>query len=175
MNSQEVRSLYTKLVPSAVAHQEFWQRYFYKLDALERAERKRTALMERADRSGTEEEEDLSWGDDESESEEKKETKAADVSAGAVAQKTISGATNVISSASSDSPVLVPGNKDSSVASTATTPAGQTNPAKTAAQQQLESDDWEKEFDIDMTEEEIAKALQKDGGADDDENLDDWD
>merc|ERR1712226_1017870 len=69
VNSQEVRSLYTKLVPSAVAHQEFWQRYFYKLDALERAERKRSALMERADRSGTEEEDDLSWGDENSDDE----------------------------------------------------------------------------------------------------------
>merc|ERR1712027_105245 len=71
VNSQEVRSLYTKLVPSAVAHQEFWQRYFYKLDALERAERKRTALMERAERSGTEEEDDLSWGDEENSDDEK--------------------------------------------------------------------------------------------------------
>merc|ERR1712131_352667 len=106
VNSQEVRSLYTKLVPSAVAHQEFWQRYFYKLDALERAERKRTALMERADRSGTEEEEDLSWGDDEGESEEKKEQKSQDTPATAVSKMKISEGVNVISSASSDSPVL---------------------------------------------------------------------
>ena len=65
--SQEVRSLYTKLVPSAVAHQIFWQRYFYKLDALERAERRRTALMERAGKSEEEDDEDLSWGSDEGE------------------------------------------------------------------------------------------------------------
>jgi hypothetical protein len=182
VNSQEVRSLYTKLVPSAVAHQEFWQRYFYKLDALERAERKRTALMERAERSGTEEEDDLSWGDDndsengetgkldvtptpestnvdvELNSDEKSVIKSIDTLK--IDEKTNPPSNN------SESPVMVQSiNKEEELSTTS---------KKSAAQQVLESDDWEKEFDIDMTEEEIAKALNDDAVDGEEENLDDW-
>lgn len=187
VNSQEVRSLYTKLVPSAVAHQEFWQRYFYKLDALERAERKRTALMERAERSGTEEEDDLSWGDDNDS--ENGETGKLDVTPTptpmddltnvdvqenvdeksvikSIDSLKVDGKNNP-SSNNSESPVMVQSvnNKDEE----------STTSKKSAAQQVLESDDWEKEFDIDMTEEEIAKALNNDAGDGEEENLDDWD
>ncbi|KAJ3612961.1 hypothetical protein NHX12_019218 [Muraenolepis orangiensis] len=35
VNSPSIRSLYTKMVPAAVAHSEFWQRYFYKVFQLE--------------------------------------------------------------------------------------------------------------------------------------------
>jgi hypothetical protein len=64
----EVRALYSKLVPSAVAHNDFWTRYFYKLSMLETAESKRQSLVERAT---TDEEEDLeSWGDSDSETDE---------------------------------------------------------------------------------------------------------
>uniref|UniRef100_A0A8C2WPK8 BSD domain containing 1 n=1 Tax=Cyclopterus lumpus TaxID=8103 RepID=A0A8C2WPK8_CYCLU len=35
VNSPSIRALYTKMVPAAVAHSEFWQRYFYRLFQLE--------------------------------------------------------------------------------------------------------------------------------------------
>ena len=152
--------------------------YFYKLDALERAERKRTALMERAERSGTEEEDDLSWGDDENEETDNKldttptnETQQSQENS----EKVIKSIDNLkletkTESNSSESPVMVQSinNKESRVESSKSA-------TKSAAQQVLESDDWEKEFDIDMTEEEIAKALKNDGGDGEEENLDDWD
>lgn len=138
VTSQEMRSLYTKLVPSAVAHQEFWQRYFYKLDALERAERRRTALMERAEKSGTEEDDNLSWGSETDESEEdKKEDDKEECFDENASEK-------------SESPVVI---------------------EKATEKQRVESDDWEKEFDIDMTEDEIQAALKSSGG---EGNIDDW-
>ncbi|XP_070555111.1 BSD domain-containing protein 1-like [Ptychodera flava] len=63
--SDEVRSLYTKLVPSAASHGDFWHRYFYKIHQLEQDEARRNALKERAEiTSKTFTEEDLGWGDE---------------------------------------------------------------------------------------------------------------
>ncbi|GFS65683.1 BSD domain-containing protein 1-B [Trichonephila inaurata madagascariensis] len=45
----EVRDIYDKLVPTSVSHLEFWQRYFYRVHLLRKAEAKRTDLMRRAD------------------------------------------------------------------------------------------------------------------------------
>ena len=57
----QVRSLYTKLVPSAISHADFWQRYFYKIHQLEKDEERRAALKKRADASNHE----LEWDGDE--------------------------------------------------------------------------------------------------------------
>ncbi|GFW09553.1 BSD domain-containing protein 1 [Trichonephila clavipes] len=45
----EVRDIYDKLVPTSVSHLEFWQRYFYRVHLLRKAEAKRTDLMRLAD------------------------------------------------------------------------------------------------------------------------------
>ncbi|CAK8691265.1 unnamed protein product [Clavelina lepadiformis] len=60
LDSKEVRSLYTKLVPEAVSHVDFWTRYFYKKDELEKAEQRRVSIMERAAAKDTE----LTWDDE---------------------------------------------------------------------------------------------------------------
>ncbi|PIK45048.1 putative BSD domain-containing protein 1 [Apostichopus japonicus] len=63
-NSQ-VRSIYTKLVPAAVSHGEFWSRYFYKVHLLDQDEARRNALKERAEMTSSQHlEEDLGWGDE---------------------------------------------------------------------------------------------------------------
>ncbi|XP_077991329.1 BSD domain-containing protein 1-like isoform X2 [Glandiceps talaboti] len=63
--SDEVRSIYTKLVPSAASHADFWHRYFYKVHQLDQDEARRAALKERAEISSkTFTEEDLGWGDE---------------------------------------------------------------------------------------------------------------
>ncbi|KAJ8033020.1 BSD domain-containing protein 1 [Holothuria leucospilota] len=63
-NSQ-VRSIYTKLVPAAVSHAEFWSRYYYKVHKLDQDEARRTALKERADMTSSQTfDEDLGWGDE---------------------------------------------------------------------------------------------------------------
>lgn len=160
--STEVRSLYTKHVPAEVAHQEFWMRYFYKLDALERAERRRNALMERADKSGTEDDEELSWGDEDSSNEEeskpKEQSKPKEDSSGG------SGSSLQII----DKEIL----NNEEIVVVQNTEALKID-KKTDSKTPLESDDWEKEFeieDLDMSEAEIEKVLENN----EHENLDDW-
>ncbi|XP_029982833.1 BSD domain-containing protein 1 [Sphaeramia orbicularis] len=51
VNSPSIRALYTKMVPAAVAHSEFWQRYFYKVFQLDQEEARRVALKQRAEQS----------------------------------------------------------------------------------------------------------------------------
>lgn len=59
LTSPSVRALYTKMVPAAVSHTEFWQRYFYKLYQLEQEEARRGALKQRAEQ--TTHTEELGW------------------------------------------------------------------------------------------------------------------
>ncbi|XP_074516129.1 BSD domain-containing protein 1 isoform X2 [Sebastes fasciatus] len=49
VNSPSVRALYTKMVPVAVSHSEFWQRYFYRVFQLDQEEARRVALKQRAE------------------------------------------------------------------------------------------------------------------------------
>ncbi|KAM5179983.1 BSD domain-containing protein 1 isoform 2-T2 [Mantella aurantiaca] len=51
VSSPSIRALYTKMVPAAVSHSEFWQRYFYKVHQLEQEEARRDALKQRAEQS----------------------------------------------------------------------------------------------------------------------------
>ncbi|XP_041828082.1 BSD domain-containing protein 1 isoform X2 [Melanotaenia boesemani] len=63
VNSPSIRALYTKMVPAAVAHSEFWQRYFYKVFQLDQEEARRVALKQRAEQSAHTE--TLGWEEEE--------------------------------------------------------------------------------------------------------------
>ncbi|KFP10881.1 BSD domain-containing protein 1, partial [Egretta garzetta] len=63
--SPSIRALYTKMVPVAVSHSEFWQRYFFKVHRLEQDEARREALKQRAEQSIHQEE--PGWEEDEEE------------------------------------------------------------------------------------------------------------
>ncbi|XP_056283069.1 BSD domain-containing protein 1 isoform X2 [Pseudoliparis swirei] len=63
VSSPSIRALYTKMVPVAVAHSEFWQRYFYRVFQLEQEEARRLALKQRADQ--TAHTETLGWEEEE--------------------------------------------------------------------------------------------------------------
>ncbi|KAI4880400.1 hypothetical protein NFI96_030782, partial [Prochilodus magdalenae] len=63
VSSPSIRALYTKMVPAAVAHSEFWQRYFYKVFQLDQEEARRVALKRRAEE--TTQSESLGWEEDE--------------------------------------------------------------------------------------------------------------
>ncbi|XP_023698290.1 BSD domain-containing protein 1 [Paramormyrops kingsleyae] len=65
VNSPSIRALYTKMAPAAVAHSEFWQRYFYKVFQLDQEEARRVALKQRAER--TAHSESPRWEEDEEE------------------------------------------------------------------------------------------------------------
>ncbi|XP_070620568.1 BSD domain-containing protein 1 isoform X3 [Erythrolamprus reginae] len=64
-NSPSIRSLYSKMVPVAVSHSEFWQRYFYKVHQLQQEELRREALKQRAEQSVHSE--DPGWEEEEEE------------------------------------------------------------------------------------------------------------
>ncbi|XP_047467424.1 BSD domain-containing protein 1 isoform X2 [Mugil cephalus] len=63
VNSPSIRALYTKMVPAAVVHSEFWQRYFYKVFQLDQEEARRVALKQRAEQ--TTHTETLGWEEEE--------------------------------------------------------------------------------------------------------------
>ncbi|XP_056412521.1 BSD domain-containing protein 1 isoform X2 [Hyla sarda] len=65
VSSPSIRALYTKMVPAAVSHSEFWQRYFYKVYQLEQEEARRDALKQRAEQSVHSE--DPRWEEEEEE------------------------------------------------------------------------------------------------------------
>uniref|UniRef100_A0A671WGV4 BSD domain containing 1 n=1 Tax=Sparus aurata TaxID=8175 RepID=A0A671WGV4_SPAAU len=65
VSSPSIRALYTKMVPAAVAHSEFWQRYFYKVFQLDQEEARRVALKQRAEL--TTHTETLGWEEEEEE------------------------------------------------------------------------------------------------------------
>ena len=154
--SQEVRNLYTKLVPSAVPHQEFWQRYFYRLDALERAERQRNAIMERAGKSEEEDEEDLSWGGDDEEEISGKEEKNVEKQVDDIQDPLRSDAEESVKDVKEEESNLNDVDEQ------------EANKIKDEA----EDEDWEKEFEMDMTADEIENALKNNDV--DSDNLDDW-
>uniref|UniRef100_UPI00358DEBA9 BSD domain-containing protein 1-like n=1 Tax=Myxine glutinosa TaxID=7769 RepID=UPI00358DEBA9 len=60
-----IRAMYTRLVPAAVSHTEFWHRYFYRLHQLEQGEARRAELVKRAHPRS--DETVLSWEDEEDE------------------------------------------------------------------------------------------------------------
>ncbi|XP_041668289.1 BSD domain-containing protein 1 [Cheilinus undulatus] len=63
VSSPSIRALYTKMVPAAVAHSEFWQRYFYKVFQLDQEEARRLALKQRAEQTAYAE--TLGWEEEE--------------------------------------------------------------------------------------------------------------
>lgn len=62
IDNREVRALYAKLVPAAVSHVEFWQRYYYRVHLLKQTEAKRAEIMKRAETKIPKEE--SLWDDD---------------------------------------------------------------------------------------------------------------
>ncbi|KAM6973618.1 BSD domain-containing protein 1 [Aplochiton taeniatus] len=65
VSSPSIRALYNKMVPAAVAHSEFWQRYFYKVFQLDQEEARRVALKQRAEQ--TAHTEPLGWEEEDEE------------------------------------------------------------------------------------------------------------
>ncbi|KAL3048950.1 hypothetical protein OYC64_008433 [Pagothenia borchgrevinki] len=63
VSSPSIRALYTKMVPAAVSHSEFWQRYFYRVFQLDQEEARRVALKQRAEQSTHTE--SLGWEEEE--------------------------------------------------------------------------------------------------------------
>ncbi|XP_053358329.1 BSD domain-containing protein 1 isoform X2 [Clarias gariepinus] len=237
VSSPSIRALYTKMVPAAVAHSEFWQRYFYKVFQLDQEEARRVALKRRAEE--TTQSQSLGW-----EEEEEDEFIGAsspsrldftppplvtvDTSPSCATSPEVTGShgdatSDVTPSVSSDS-VSLPTQLENFPGSCADAPAGVEKQERTGATEKAKeerarteetrkegakeevvqdlrvfelnsdsgkstpstngkkgsstdvSEDWEKDFDLDMTEEEVQMALSKtDATAEfDDEDWENW-
>jgi len=77
LDFKEVRSIYTKLVPDAVTHEDFWRRYFYKKSLIQKAEERRALLAERVDKLNNSSQ-DLTWDVSDDENEEKEQPVSED-------------------------------------------------------------------------------------------------
>lgn len=66
-----LRQVHTQLVPSKVTSNDFWRRYYYSVFEADEKERKRAAILARAQAAIVEdEEEDIGWSDNEDDEEE---------------------------------------------------------------------------------------------------------
>uniref|UniRef100_A0AAQ5XYK4 BSD domain-containing protein n=1 Tax=Amphiprion ocellaris TaxID=80972 RepID=A0AAQ5XYK4_AMPOC len=234
VNSPSIRALYTKMVPAAVAHSEFWQRYFYKVFQLEQEEARRVALKQRAEQSphtetlGWEEEEEgmndflgttsssqLSFTPQLDSSSTHLSSTTTDPTAATLLSPALSPSEATLS-VSSDS-VSLPTQVDARPEPVATelskkltendlppearVEAGTQSEATEEGPQDLRvfelnsdsgkstpsnngkkgsstdvSEDWEKDFDLDMTEEEVQLALSKiEASGEMDEDWENWD
>ncbi|XP_053701974.1 BSD domain-containing protein 1 isoform X2 [Synchiropus splendidus] len=232
VSSASVRALYTKMVPAAVSHSEFWQRYFYKVFQLDQDEARRVALKQRADQ--TSHPETLGWGEEEEEegdflggaSSSGLSLSSAHVHAASTSPTEATLMTPALSpsedheptlSASSDTlslptqvdlhPESTLGRLEEKMASVdlkdeaeELAPAEETPAPKQEGPQDLRvfelnsdsgkstpsnngkkgsstdvSEDWEKDFDLDMTEEEVQMALSKmEASGELDEDWENW-
>jgi len=77
LDFKEVRSIYTKLVPDAVTHEDFWRRYFYKKSLIQKAEERRALLAERVDKLNNSTQ-DLTWDVSDDENDEKEQPVSED-------------------------------------------------------------------------------------------------
>ncbi|XP_037058854.1 BSD domain-containing protein 1 isoform X2 [Peromyscus leucopus] len=210
VGSPSIRALYTKMVPAAVSHSEFWHRYFYKVHQLEQEQARRDALKQRADQSlseepGWEEEEEELEGIAPSPKEAKipKETKTSTSPEDGPGPQSpceetpVEPPAEVTPSESSESISLVTQIANPAAAPEPPTPAGRASGPEPRPPARVEtlreevptdlrvfelnsdsgkstpsnngkkgsstdiSEDWEKDFDLDMTEEEVQIALSK--------------
>uniref|UniRef100_A0A669ESW8 BSD domain containing 1 n=1 Tax=Oreochromis niloticus TaxID=8128 RepID=A0A669ESW8_ORENI len=224
VNSPSIRALYTKMVPAAVAHSEFWQRYFYKVFQLDQEEARRLVLKQRAEQSAHTE--TLGWEEEEE-----------DDFLGATSSSQLnltppldSSNLTVPAEAAVLSPVLSPSEERETTYSVSSdsvslptqvevrpepvttelaeklteatrAPASKPENSKEDGPQDLRvfelnsdsgkstpskngkkgsstdvSEDWEKDFDLDMTEEEVQMALSKiEASGELDEDWENWD
>uniref|UniRef100_A0A7N6B5T1 BSD domain-containing protein n=1 Tax=Anabas testudineus TaxID=64144 RepID=A0A7N6B5T1_ANATE len=227
VNSPSIRALYTKMVPAAVAHSEFWQRYFYKVFQLEQEEARRVALKQRADQSTHTE--TLGWEEEEEDdflgaSSSSQLTITPPMDTSSTLQSTTLAAPTA---ATLLSPVLSPSEERDTTLSVSSdsvslptqvevrpepvatelakklteTSASKSEAAKEEGPMDLRvfelnsdsgkstpsnngkkgsstdvSEDWEKDFDLDMTEEEVQMALSKiEASGELDEDWENWD
>jgi len=186
VETPQVRSLYSKLVPEAVTHSDFWQRYYYRLYLFNEAEMRRSRLVERANTEDEDEELD-SWGSDtdsevdpkdnpedlQPKSDEKSEDKKSsteDIGPDGPEDKKIE-------SSSTELPVQDTTGSEPEVTGTVTPQSSESKESEWTNVDKSESDDWEQEFD-EINETTKDKKEIKEEIQDEDEETetgDDWD
>jgi len=194
VETPQVRSLYSKLVPEAVTHSDFWQRYYYRLYLFNEAEMRRSRLVERANTEDEDEELD-SWGSDtdsevdpkednpednpeddlQAKSEEKSEDKKSsseDIGPDGPEDKKIESSTEL--------PVQDATGSEPEVTGTVTPQSSESKESEWTNVDKSESDDWEQEFDeiTNETTKDKKETKEETKIQDEDEETetgDDWD
>uniref|UniRef100_A0A6Q2WUB7 BSD domain-containing protein n=1 Tax=Esox lucius TaxID=8010 RepID=A0A6Q2WUB7_ESOLU len=215
VSTPSIRALYTKMVPAAVAHSEFWQRYFYKVFQLDQEEARRVALKQRAEQ--TTHTEALGWEEEDeglaplppvtmattplspvqSPSGERSSTLSLSSDSGSMPtqvevtpakpQPVVGKLAQKLNEASlEDREVQVPapptraeteGPQDLRVFEL-NSDSGKSTPSNNGKKGSSTdvSEDWEKDFDLDMTEEEVQMALSRvDATGELEEDWENWD
>uniref|UniRef100_A0A671WML9 BSD domain containing 1 n=1 Tax=Sparus aurata TaxID=8175 RepID=A0A671WML9_SPAAU len=192
VSSPSIRALYTKMVPAAVAHSEFWQRYFYKVFQLDQEEARRVALKQRAEL--TTHTETLGWEEEEEEEgmlssvlhktqEEQRPGKSdsplvAQVEAVTQPEATVEGASGQASAPTSKPETAKEEGPQDLRVFELNSDSGKSTPSNNGKKGSSTdvSEDWEKDFDLDMTEEEVQMALSKiEASGEVDEDWENWD
>jgi len=194
VETPQVRSLYSKLVPEAVTHSDFWQRYYYRLYLFNEAEMRRSRLVERANTEDEDEELD-SWGSDtdsevdpkednpednpednlQAKSEVKSEDKKSsseDIGPDGPEDKKIESSTEL--------PVQESTGSEPEVTGTVTPQSSESKESEWTNVDKSESDDWEQEFDeiTNETTKDKKETKEETKIQDEDEETetgDDWD
>ncbi|ELT88023.1 hypothetical protein CAPTEDRAFT_225535 [Capitella teleta] len=222
---EEVRALYTQIVPSTVSHADFWSRYYYKVFQLEEDEARKAELMRRADEISQQKEEGWDedgddWGDIEGPSSPPKDSLAfskevlpennthpdcadGDEQTPTSPPESLTFAASDALSSGINSPyeevppqaevkhgelpqsldvktnergdMVVVGSEISSDRTTPVSDHSGNGIATTVKDESLE-EDWEKDFDIEVTEEDIRLAQEAASkvAAEDDDESEDW-
>ncbi|UYV76927.1 hypothetical protein LAZ67_14002416 [Cordylochernes scorpioides] len=130
--SSDVASFYKKLVPASISHAEFWERYYFRLHQLKQDEIRRAEIIRRAE----EQTDQQAWPDD---------VLWVDVPDAVEEQL----GAEVVTKEKGD--IVVVGQTSS--LSLATTPRSSKERVSGSTE-----DEWEKDFDLELTEEELAQV-----------------
>jgi len=187
VETPQVRSLYSKLVPEAVTHSDFWQRYYYRLYLFNEAEMRRSRLVERANTEDEDEELD-SWGSDTDSEVDPNEDKPEDIPDDVPEDKKKSpedigpdgpeDKKQEVSDVPPSTSVLEVIEPEAT--GTVTPQSSESKESEWTNVDKSESDDWEQEFDVEINE--TIKDKKETNEKIQDENLeetetgdDDWD
>jgi len=154
IDNSAMRLIYSQLVPAQMSNNQFWSRYFFKVNQLEEDYKKRVQLLEKASRTTTMEatsnkEESNDWEDDDSPSQ--NSTTKAEIS-----PKTTEETSNKEEDEKKTS-VTTPVTEE--VETTTTKEATQSNSSITTKPE--ETDDWEKLSDVDNQVDQSKKKAEK--------------
>lgn len=188
VETPQVRSLYSKLVPEAVTHSDFWQRYYYRLYLFNEAEMRRSRLVERANTEDEDEELD-SWGSDtDSEVDPKDNPEDLQATSKEKSEDQKSSTEDIgpdgpedkkIESSSTELPVQDTTGSEPEVTGTVTPQSSESKESEWTNVDKSESDDWEQEFDeINETTKDKKETKEETKIQDEDEETetgDDWD
>ncbi|GAB6026630.1 BSD domain-containing protein 1 [Chamberlinius hualienensis] len=166
----DVRKWYCSLVPAQVSHGVFWLRYFYRVHQLMQAEEKRFRLKQRAERN---EPEEINWDDEEDGFGKHVPTAQEMDKLFSDYQKEREEETRMNHSFTDLSREVFVSVPDSAT-DVSTNPTENGEPPAPSSSTGSTDEEWEKNFDVEVTEDEIRQALSSDTSLIDKKECEEW-